>query len=132
MAVVKSHFRPEFLNRLDEIILFHRLKRDNMGAIVDIQINRLRKLLADRKIEIEISDAARNWLAEKGYDPAYGARPLKRVIQKNLQDPLAEELLAGRIKDGDKVKVDVKAGLLTFNGLPVGGKTIDPKVVQLH
>ena len=132
MAVVKSHFRPEFLNRLDEIILFHRLKRDNMGAIVDIQINRLRKLLADRKIEIEISDAARNWLAEKGYDPAYGARPLKRVIQKNLQDPLAEELLAGRIKDGDKVKVDVKAGLLTFNGLPVGGRVIDPKVVQLH
>ncbi|MFO0003897.1 MAG: AAA family ATPase, partial [bacterium] len=122
MAVVKSHFRPEFLNRLDEIILFHRLKRDNMGAIVDIQINRLRKLLADRKIEIEISDAARNWLAEKGYDPAYGARPLKRVIQTNLQDPLAEELLAGRIKDGDKVKVDVKAGLLTFNGLPVGGR----------
>ena len=105
---------------------------DNMGAIVDIQINRLRKLLADRKIEIEISDAARNWLAEKGYDPAYGARPLKRVIQKNLQDPLAEELLAGRIKDGDKVNVDVKAGLLTFNGLPVGGKVIDPKVVQLH
>ncbi|MFM8747473.1 MAG: ATP-dependent chaperone ClpB [Aestuariivirga sp.] len=132
MAVVKSHFRPEFLNRLDEIILFHRLKRDNMGAIVDIQINRLRKLLADRKIEIEISEAARAWLAEKGYDPAYGARPLKRVIQKNLQDPLAEELLAGRIKDGDKVQVDVKAGLLTFNGLPVGGKVIDPKVVQLH
>jgi ATP-dependent Clp protease ATP-binding subunit ClpB len=132
MAVVKAHFRPEFLNRLDEIILFHRLKRDNMGAIVDIQINRLRKLLADRKIEIEISDAARNWLAEKGYDPAYGARPLKRVIQKNLQDPLAEELLAGRIKDGDTVKVGVKGGLLTFNGLPIGGKAADPKVVQLH
>jgi ATP-dependent Clp protease ATP-binding subunit ClpB len=103
-----------------------------MGSIVDIQVNRLRKLLADRKIEIEISDAARNWLADKGYDPAYGARPLKRVIQKSLQDPLAEELLAGRIKDGEMVKVDVKAGMLTFNGVPVGGKTIDPKVVQLH
>jgi ATP-dependent Clp protease ATP-binding subunit ClpB len=132
MAVVKGHFRPELLNRLDEIILFHRLKRDNMGAIVDIQVNRLRKLLADRKINIEVSPAARDWLADKGYDPAYGARPLKRVIQKNLQDPLAEELLAGRIKDGDTVSVGVKAGHLTFNGVPVGGKTIDAKVVQLH
>jgi ATP-dependent Clp protease ATP-binding subunit ClpB len=87
MGVVRGHFRPEFLNRLDEIILFHRLKRENMGAIVDIQIGRLKKLLVDRKIDITVSDAARNWLAEKGYDPAYGARPLKRVIQKNLQDP---------------------------------------------
>ncbi|HRX37445.1 MAG TPA: ATP-dependent chaperone ClpB, partial [Aestuariivirga sp.] len=132
MGVVRGHFRPEFLNRLDEIILFHRLKRENMGSIVDIQIGRLRKLLTDRKIGIDISDAARDWLADKGYDPAYGARPLKRVIQKNLQDPLAEELLAGRIKDGDTVKVDAEAGELTFNGLAVGGKPIDPKVVKLH
>jgi len=133
MGVVKSHFRPEFLNRLDEIVLFHRLKREHMGAIVDVQAGRLRKLLADRKITIEISDAARDWIAEKGYEPAYGARPLKRVIQKNLQDPLAEEILSGRIKDGETVKIDVKAGLLTFNGVPVGGKTIvDPKVVKLH
>ncbi len=109
MGVVKQNFRPEFLNRLDEIILFHRLKRENMGAIVDIQIGRLRKLLTDRKIEIRISDAARSWLAEKGYDPAYGARPLKRVIQKNLQDPLAEEILAGRIKDGETVEVGATA-----------------------
>ena len=133
MSVVKGHFRPEFLNRLDEIVLFHRLKREHMGAIVDVQAGRLRKLLTDRKIEVEISDAARDWIADKGYEPAYGARPLKRVIQKSLQDPLAEEILAGRIKDGDTVKVDVKGGLLTFNGVPVGGKTVvDPKVVKLH
>ena len=133
MGVVKGHFRPEFLNRLDEIVLFHRLKREHMGAIVDVQAGRLRKLLTDRKIHVEISDAARDWLADKGYEPAYGARPLKRVIQKSLQDPLAEEILAGRIKDGDTVKVDVKGGLLTFNGVPVGGKTVvDPKVVKLH
>ncbi len=131
MGVVKQNFRPEFLNRLDEIILFHRLKRENMGAIVDIQIGRLRKLLTDRKIEIRISDAARSWLAEKGYDPAYGARPLKRVIQKNLQDPLAEEILAGRIKDGETVEVGATRGL-TFNGTAVGGKPVDPKVVSLH
>ena len=122
MGVVRGHFRPEFLNRLDEIILFHRLKRENMGAIVDIQIGRLRKLLTERKIAVEISASARDWLADKGYDPAYGARPLKRVIQKNLQDPLAEELLAGRVRDGDTVKIDAEAGELTFNGLAVGGK----------
>ena len=132
MGVVKGHFRPEFLNRLDEIILFHRLRRENMGAIVDIQIGRLRKLLAERKIEIDVSPAARDWLADKGYDPAYGARPLKRVIQKNLQDPLAEELLAGRIKDGETVQIGATAGVLTFNGQPVGGKPVDPKVVKLH
>ena len=132
MGVVKGHFRPEFLNRLDEIVLFHRLKREHMGSIVDVQAGRLRKLLADRKIEVEISDAARDWISDKGYEPAYGARPLKRVIQKNLQDPLAEEILAGRVKDGETVKVDVKGGLLTFNGVPVGGRTIDPKVVKLH
>jgi len=132
MGVVKSHFRPEFLNRLDEIILFHRLKREHMGAIVDIQIGRLQKLLSERKITVKVSDAARAWLAEKGYDPAYGARPLKRVIQKNVQDPLAEEILAGRIADGDTVDLDVAAGVLTFNGLAVGGKPVDRKVVSLH
>jgi ATP-dependent Clp protease ATP-binding subunit ClpB len=132
MGVVRGHFRPEFLNRLDEIILFHRLKRDDMGAIVDIQIGRLRKLLADRKIDIKVSEAARAWLADKGYDPAYGARPLKRVIQKSLQDPLAEELLAGRIGDGETVEIGATAGVLTFNGLAVGGKPVDRKVVSLH
>jgi len=110
MNVVRSHFRPEFLNRIDEIILFHRLKRENMGAIVDIQMDRLRKLLTDRKIELVVSDAARNWLADKGYDPAYGARPLKRVIQKNVQDPLAEDILGGTVKDGDVVDVGVADG----------------------
>jgi ATP-dependent Clp protease ATP-binding subunit ClpB len=132
MAVVKGHFRPEFLNRLDETILFHRLKREHMGAIVDIQIERLRKLLAERKIEIKVSAEARQWLADRGYDPAYGARPLKRVIQKNVQDPLAEEVLAGRVKDGDTVDLDAISGTLTFNGLAIGGKPVDRKVVSLH
>ena len=119
MAEVKARFRPEFLNRLDEIILFHRLQRSEMGAIVDIQMGRLRKLLADRKIEIELDDMARTWLANRGYDPAYGARPLKRVIQKNVQDPLAEQILAGGVRDGDTVKVSVRDGVLVINGWPV-------------
>jgi len=116
MAVVRSAFRPEFLNRVDEIILFHRLKRNEMGAIVDIQMKRLAKLLEDRKIAVSLEPAAREWLADKGYDPAYGARPLKRVIQKALQDPLAELILSGRIKDGDTVKVSAGKAGLTFNG----------------
>ena len=119
MGEVKARFRPEFLNRLDEIILFHRLKREEMGAIVDIQMDRLRKLLVDRKITIELDDAARTWLANRGYDPAYGARPLKRVIQKNVQDPLAEQILAGGVKDGDSVRVSVRDGALTINDWPV-------------
>ncbi len=131
MGVVKQAFRPEFLNRLDDIILFHRLKRANMGAIVDIQIERLKKLLVDRKIEIELTDAARTLLAEKGYDPAYGARPLKRVIQKSVQDALAEVILAGDIKDGDHVKVDVKDGVITLNG-KVAGSTVKPVVKTVH
>jgi ATP-dependent Clp protease ATP-binding subunit ClpB len=108
MNVVRSHFRPEFLNRLDEIILFHRLKRQNMAAIVDIQMKRLDQLLADRKIVVTLDPTAREWLADKGYDPAYGARPLKRVIQKSLQDELAGKILGGEIRDGDQVTV--KAG----------------------
>jgi ATP-dependent Clp protease ATP-binding subunit ClpB len=105
MGVVRSHFRPEFLNRVDEIILFHRLKRSEMGAIVDIQMRRLQKLLEDRKIVLQLDEEARNWLADKGYDPAYGARPLKRVIQKHVQDPLAELILSGEIRDGETVPV---------------------------
>jgi ATP-dependent Clp protease ATP-binding subunit ClpB len=132
MGVVRGTFRPEFLNRLDEIILFHRLKRAHMGAIVDIQLLRLKKLLADRKIEVVLSEAARGLLAEKGYDPAYGARPLKRVIQKSIQDPLAEEILAGRVKDGDSVEVDVAEGKFTFNGLVMGDKPKISNVVTLH
>lgn len=116
MAVVRAAFRPEFLNRVDEIILFHRLQRSDMGRIVDIQMVRLQKLLDDRKITIALDKAAREWLAEKGYDPAYGARPLKRVIQKYLQDPLAELILSGKVKDGDNVKVSANKAGLTFNG----------------
>jgi ATP-dependent Clp protease ATP-binding subunit ClpB len=116
MEVVRGHFRPEFLNRVDEIILFHRLKREHMGRIVDIQMGRLRKLLADRKITIELDEAAKDWLGNKGYDPAYGARPLKRVIQKYVQDPLAEMILQGKIHDGETVKVTAGKDGLLFNG----------------
>jgi ATP-dependent Clp protease ATP-binding subunit ClpB len=116
MAVVRAAFRPEFLNRVDEIILFHRLKKAEMGRIVDIQMARLQKLLDDRKITIKLDASARDWLAEKGWDPAYGARPLKRVIQKSVQDPLAELILAGKIKDGEKVSVSGDKLGLTFNG----------------
>ena len=119
MEVVKASFRPEFLNRIDDIILFHRLKRDQMGAIVDIQIKRLQKRLDDRKIKLELDDAARAWLAERGYDPAYGARPLKRVIQKAVQDPLAEMLLSGQIRDGETVHVSAGRKGLTLNGTVV-------------
>ncbi len=123
MATVRGHFRPEFLNRIDEIILFHRLRREDMGAIVDIQFGRLAKLLEDRKIAIELDAKARHWLADKGYDPTYGARPLKRTIQKTVQDPLAQMLLAGEIRDGETIKIGVSHGALTFNGKPAAGAT---------
>ena len=116
MGVVRASFRPEFLNRVDEIILFHRLKRAEIGKIVDIQLRRLAHLLEDRKIEIVLDAAARDWLADKGWDPAYGARPLKRVIQKSLQDPLAEMILSGQIKDGEKIELSAGKTGLTFNG----------------
>jgi ATP-dependent Clp protease ATP-binding subunit ClpB len=116
MAAVRSHFRPEFLNRLDEIILFHRLTRADMDKIVDIQIERLSKLLADRKIEIGLDDKARHWLGNAGYDPVYGARPLKRVIQRRIQDPLAQLLLEGKIADGAVVKVSASKTGLTIDG----------------
>ncbi|MHA6289032.1 ATP-dependent chaperone ClpB [Maricaulis sp. CAU 1757] len=120
MGVVRGHFRPEFLNRIDEIILFRKLAREHMGAIVDIQMGYLQRLLGDRRMSIELDASARDWLAEKGYDPAYGARPLKRVIQKELQDPLARLLLQGEIKDGDAIDVSTEAGVLTINGVAVG------------
>ena len=121
MDAVRAKFRPEFLNRLDEIILFHRLTRDNMDAIVDIQIARLQKLLADRKITLELDDAARTWLGDSGYDPVYGARPLRRVIQKKLQDPLAELLLAGDVTDGEALAISADSNGLTINGDAAGG-----------
>jgi ATP-dependent Clp protease ATP-binding subunit ClpB len=116
MAVVRAHFRPEFLNRVDEIILFHRLKREHMGRIVDIQMQRLAKLLADRKINVELDEKAKEWLGQKGYDAAYGARPLKRVIQKFVQDPLAGMLLEGKLHDGETVKITAGKDGLMFNG----------------
>ena len=116
MAIVRASFRPEFLNRVDEIILFHRLQKSDMARIVDIQMVRLARLLEERKITIKLEPSARDWLAEKGWDPAYGARPLKRVIQKSVQDPLAEMILSGRIKDGETVVITAGKQGLKFNG----------------
>jgi len=115
MNVVRASFRPEFLNRIDEVILFYRLRRQDMGRIVEIQLKRLEKLLTDRKIRLDLDEAAINWLADKGYDPAYGARPLKRVMQKELQDPLAEKLLLGDILDGSTVRITAGSDRLIFN-----------------
>ncbi|GGF01019.1 ATP-dependent chaperone ClpB [Stappia taiwanensis] len=114
MAVVRGHFRPEFLNRLDDQILFHRLQRSQMAAIVDIQLQRLQGLLADRKITLKLDDGALGWLAQRGYDPAYGARPLKRVIQREVQDPLAEMILAGKVADGQTVEGSAGSDRLLF------------------
>ena len=115
MDVVRAHFRPEFLNRLDEIILFHRLGQEHMAPIVDIQVGRVQKLLSDRKITLDLTDAARRWLGRVGYDPVYGARPLKRAVQRYLQDPLAEKLLGGEIPDGSTVHVEEGDGQLTIS-----------------
>ncbi len=115
MATVRSHFRPEFLNRLDEILLFHRLERGQMGAIVEIQIGRLRRLLEDRKMSLTLEPAAVHWLAEAGYDPVYGARPLKRIIQRRLQNPLAERILSGDLTDGKAIHVGANVEGLTIN-----------------
>lgn len=119
MAMVRVHFRPEFLNRIDAIILFHRLQKTEMGRIVDIQFARLKKLLSDRKISLSLDIKAQNWLAEKGWDPAFGARPLKRAIQRYVQDPLAELLLGGEVHDDSTVKLSVGKEGLTFNGKAV-------------
>jgi ATP-dependent Clp protease ATP-binding subunit ClpB len=116
MQVVRGHFRPEFLNRVDEIILFHRLRREHMATIVDIQLRRLQMLLEDRKISLELDEPARQWLANLGYDPAYGARPLKRVIQKYVQDPLAQMILSGSIDDGQRIAITVENGELSIGG----------------
>ncbi|MEN2747914.1 ATP-dependent chaperone ClpB [Sphingomonas sp. T9W2] len=115
MDVVRAHFRPEFLNRLDEIILFHRLAADHMAPIVDIQVGRVGRLLAERKVKVELTDAARAWLGRVGYDPVYGARPLKRAVQRYLQDPLADLILRGSVKDGSTVRVDEGDGALALS-----------------
>jgi ATP-dependent Clp protease ATP-binding subunit ClpB len=114
MEIVRAHFRPEFLNRLDEVILFHRLGQAHMAPIVDIQVSRVDKLLADRKIVLDLTDAARAWLGRVGYDPVYGARPLKRAVQRYLQDPLADMILRGEVKDGSTVKIDEGDGKLVL------------------
>ena len=114
MDIVRGHFRPEFLNRLDEIILFHRLGQEHMAPIVDIQVGRVAKLLKDRKIVLDLTDAAKRWLGRVGYDPVYGARPLKRAVQRYLQDPLAEKLLGGEVPDGSTVRIDEGDGALSF------------------
>ena len=112
MEVVRGHFRPEFLNRLDEIILFHRLSASHMGPIVDIEVARLEKRLGERKVKLELTDAARTWLGRVGYDPVYGARPLKRAVQKHLLDRLADMILRGEVTDGQTVRVDEGEGEL--------------------
>ena len=122
MDVVRAHFRPEFLNRLDDIILFHRLKRSDMAAIVDIQLARLARLLDERKITLDLDQSAREWLADKGYDPVYGARPLRRVIQREVQDPLADKMLAGEVPEGSRVKITGGTDKLLFLPRVTGGK----------
>lgn len=117
-AAIRAHFRPEFINRIDETVFFGRLGRGEIDRIVEIQMGRLTQLLSDRKLTLSIDIGARNWLAARGYDPVYGARPLKRVIQKELQDPLARLLLEGRINDGDNIEVTVEGDSLTINGIP--------------
>ncbi|GLQ28731.1 ATP-dependent chaperone ClpB [Sulfitobacter pacificus] len=117
MDAVRAHFRPEFLNRLDETVIFDRLAREDMAGIVDIQLGRLLKRLAGRKIELALDDGARQWLADEGYDPVFGARPLKRVIQRTLQNPLAEMLLSGDVRDGDRIEVSAGA-----DGLIIGDR----------
>ncbi|MEZ5998022.1 MAG: ATP-dependent chaperone ClpB [Hyphomonas sp.] len=118
MGAIRMHFRPEFINRIDEIVFFKRLGRGEIDHIVDIQMGRLEGLLKDRKMKLELTLDARNWLAARGYDPVYGARPLKRVIQKELQDPLARLLLEGRIHDGETIHIGVEGDQLSINGVP--------------
>ncbi|MBC7924186.1 MAG: type VI secretion system ATPase TssH, partial [Bryobacteraceae bacterium] len=117
---LRKHFRPEFLNRVDETIVFHSLSEEHLKQIVEIQLGRLRERLADRKIELELTDAARTHLVRSGYDPAYGARPLKRAVQREIETPLARKLLSRDIRDGQKLLIDARNGVLTFNGQSAG------------
>jgi ATP-dependent Clp protease ATP-binding subunit ClpB len=126
MDIVRRAFRPEFLNRLDEILLFHRLSREHISGIVDIQLDRVRDLLAERRIEIDLDKKARAWLAEAGYDPVYGARPLKRVIQQHLQNALATMVLEGALGEGSVAKVTANADGLVINGAPIEARVVAP------
>ncbi len=132
MEAVRAHFRPEFLNRLDDMIIFDRLTRDDMTGIVDIQLHRLEKRLAQRKIALDLDAEAKKWLADEGYDPVYGARPLKRVIQRDLQDPLAEMLLAGEVRDGDTIHVGAGPEGLILGGKVVASNRPRPEGAPLH
>src|SRR5512135_1494605 len=115
MGVLRDHFRPEFLNRVDEVIVFRALTEDQIKSIVDIQLRRLERRLADRRVTLVVTDEARKLLAQRGWDPVYGARPLKRAIQRLVQDPLAMMLLEGKFSEGDTVEVGAGAGELTFS-----------------
>jgi ATP-dependent Clp protease ATP-binding subunit ClpB len=132
MEAVRAHFRPEFLNRLDDMIVFDRLTRADMTGIVSIQLKRLEKRLAGRKIALELDDGARKWLADEGYDPVYGARPLKRVIQRQLQDPLAEMILAGDARDGDSIHVSAGSDGLIVGDRVLSSKRQPPQDAVLH
>ena len=118
MHAVRDAFRPEFLNRLDDILIFHRLTRENMSQIVDIQLNRLQRRLDEYAICLDVDSTAKKWLGDKGYDPMYGARPLKRVMQRTIQDPLATKILGGEIMNGQTIQVTVKNEELDFKVIP--------------
>jgi ATP-dependent Clp protease ATP-binding subunit ClpB len=120
MDALRAHFRPEFINRVDEIIIFHALTREQMRHIVDIQLRGLVKRLDDRKIRVELSGRAKDLIIEEGYDPTYGARPLKRTIQRRILDPLAMKVLEGQFREGDTVGIDVTAGDLAFTKMQAG------------
>ena len=115
MEVLRAHFRPEFLNRVDETVVFLPLRRDQIARIVDLQMQRLRQRLEERKLKLDLTDAARTFMADAGYDPVYGARPLKRYVQQAVETPLARELVSGKIRDGQHVTVDVQNDALVFN-----------------
>ncbi len=119
LEVLRQSFRPEFLNRVDEVVVFHPLTREELRQIVDVQLMRLRQRLEERKIELELTDKARDYLAENGYDPSYGARPLKRLIQRELETALGRKLLSGEIRDSSRVKVDAGARGLEFLSQPL-------------
>jgi ATP-dependent Clp protease ATP-binding subunit ClpB len=127
MAIVQRQFKPEFLNRLDDVVVFHALTTEELTAIVDIQLDALRRRLAKRRLTLDVTDAGREWLAMNGFDPVYGARPLRRLVQSAIGDQLARELLAGEIREGDAVRVDLDpmaeggtGSLIVGRGLPVG------------
>jgi ATP-dependent Clp protease ATP-binding subunit ClpB len=132
MDAVRAHFRPEFLNRLDETIIFDRLAREDMTGIVDIQLGLLGKRLASRKITLDLDDGARKWLADEGYDPVFGARPLKRVIQRALQDPLAEMILSGDVMDGAEISVTAGADGLIIGDRVTGSNRPKPDDAVVH